>query len=173
MKKGLLLSTYCQLKDFMPAGRPKTTPQERIKKDLSLDDISILYSFGLTDEQVADFLNISHRTLMRWKANPEFLSYLKKGKEVADARVERSLYERATGYTFDSEKVFQYEGRIFRTETKEHIAPDPTSMIFWLKNRMRDKWRDVNRNEIEVNINIHEILKSGENRIDNYLGSTS
>ena len=24
----------------------------------------------------------------------------------------------------------------------EHFPPDPTSMIFWLKNRQPDKWRD-------------------------------
>ena len=42
-----------------------------------------------------------------WKAqHPDFLGSLKAGKEEADARVERSLYSRAVGYSFNSEKIF-------------------------------------------------------------------
>ena len=67
---------------------------------------------------------------------------LKSGKEVADNRVERSLYNRAVGYTFDSEKVFQHQGEIVRAKTVEHVPPDTTAGIFWLKNRKPAEWRD-------------------------------
>lgn len=98
---------------------------------------------GATDLEVADCLNISAATLYRWKVtHPEFCESLKAGKAVADARVERSLYNRAVGYTFDSEKVFQFKGDIVRAETREHVPPDTTAAIFWLKNRKPEEWRD-------------------------------
>lgn len=98
---------------------------------------------GATDLEVADHLGVNAATLYRWKGKyPEFCEALKAGKAAADDRVERSLYNRAVGYTFDSEKVFQYQGQIVRAQTVEHVPPDTTAAIFWLKNRRREEWRD-------------------------------
>ena len=97
---------------------------------------------GATDSDLADLLGVTTVTIWRWQAQFEdFCNALKLGKEVADDIVERSLYQRAKGYAFDSEKVMQYEGEIIRAATREHCPPDPTSMIFWLKNRRPDRWR--------------------------------
>lgn len=102
-----------------------------------------LCELGATDMELADFFKVSDRTIYRWQTQfPEFCQALKAGKDFADERVERSLYHRATGYTFDSEKVFQFQGRIVRAKTKEHAPPDTTAMIFWLKNRRPEAWRD-------------------------------
>lgn len=102
-----------------------------------------LCSLGATDEDLADFFKVSIRTVANWKTrHEEFLHALKASKEPADARVERSLYQRAVGYTFDSEKVFLHEGKVVRASTKTHVAPDVTAQIFWLKNRRPDEWRD-------------------------------
>lgn len=98
---------------------------------------------GATDEEIAEALEVSTRTIYRWKAEfPEFCQALKTGKDVADERVERSLYAKAIGYTYDSEKVFQFQGQIVRTPVKEHVPPDTTAAIFWLKNRRANDWRD-------------------------------
>jgi hypothetical protein len=98
---------------------------------------------GATDEEIADFFEVSVRSIYRWKAEfPEFCQALKTGKDVADERVERSLYAKAIGYTFESEKVFQFQGQIVRTPVKEHVPPDTTAAIFWLKNRRGETWRD-------------------------------
>lgn len=108
---------------------------------------------GATDAEVADSLGINAATLYRWKGeHSEFCEALKAGKAVADDRVEMSLYHKAIGYTFDSEKVFQFQGVIVRTDTKEHVPPDTTAAIFWLKNRRPDQWREKS----EVNVR-HEV----------------
>lgn len=107
-----------------------------------------LCELGATDIDLADFFEVSDRTIYRWAAEfPDFCQALKAGKDVADERVERSLYHKAVGYTFDSEKVFQHQGVIVRTKTREHVAPDTTAAIFWLKNRKSAEWRDVSRTE--------------------------
>ena len=106
---------------------------------------------GLTDEEVASFFNVHVATLYRWQIkHPEFCEALKSGKELSDERVERSLYHKAVGYTFKSEKVFQFQGAIVRANTIEHLPPDTTAAIFWLKNRRKEQWRD--RSEIDQTI---------------------
>jgi hypothetical protein len=46
-----------------------------------------------------------------------------------------------------SEKVFQFQGQIIRAETKEHVPPDTTAGIFWLKNRRPEAWRERQQHE--------------------------
>jgi len=103
---------------------------------------------GQTDRELADFFEISIVTLNNWKAEyPEFLNSIINAKDVADERVERSLYHRAIGYTFEAEEVFQYQGEIVRAKVRKHVPPDVTAGIFWLKNRRKDVWRDVYKHE--------------------------
>lgn len=108
-----------------------------------------LCALGATDEDLAEFFSVSIRTISNWKAQYEdFLQALKGGKEKADDRVERSLYQRAVGYTFDSEEVrVLRDGTIVRVPTREHCPPDVTAQIFWLKNRRSDEWRDKQNHE--------------------------
>jgi hypothetical protein len=60
-------------------------------------------------------------------------------------RVERSLYQRANGYNFEAVKIFMPAGskQPVVVHYIEHCPPDPTSAMFWLKNRVPDNWRDV------------------------------
>lgn len=102
-----------------------------------------LCKLGATDEDLADFFGVSIRTIANWKtAHEEFLHALKGGKSEADDRVERSLYQKAIGYTFDAVKIFQHQGVVIEAPYREHIAPDTTAAIFWLKNRRPAEWRD-------------------------------
>jgi hypothetical protein len=102
-----------------------------------------LCELGATDADIAAFFKVSTVTVWRWQnEHAEFCNALKVGKAQADDRVERSLYHRANGYTFDAVKIFQFQGRIIEAPYKEHVPPDTTAMIFWLKNRRPDLWRD-------------------------------
>lgn len=107
-----------------------------------------LCRLGATDQEVAEFFDVGHRTVDRWKATiPEFAAALNLGKEPADERVERSLYHKAIGYTFNAEEVFQYQGKVVRAQVVKHVPPDTTACIFWLKNRRPLDWRDVHKHE--------------------------
>jgi len=115
-----------------------------------------LCALGATNADLADFFDVSIRTIERWSSeHDEFCRALKAAKEEADTKVERSLYERAVGYSFDSEKVFQYQGEIVRAKTREHCPPDTTAQIFWLKNRQPEKWRDKQDERGGGDIHIH------------------
>ena len=107
-----------------------------------------LCSLGATDMEMAAFFEVAVSTFYKWKHDyPDFSEAQRVAKEAADNRVERSLYNRAVGYTFETEKVFQYQGDIVRATTLEHVPPETTACIFWLKNRRKEQWRDVQRHE--------------------------
>ena len=47
-----------------------------------------------------------------------------------------SPYNRANGYGYDAEKIFcDKNGKVTRVPYREHVPPDVTACIFWLKNR--------------------------------------
>lgn len=115
-----------------------------------------LCELGATDMELADFFNVSLSTLHLWKLkHPSFSDSLKVGKDKADERVKRSLYNRAVGYTYESEKIFHNSGEIVRASTREHVPPDIGAAMSWLKNRCRDEWVDSDKpKETVININI-------------------
>lgn len=105
---------------------------------------------GATDEEMADFFEVDVRTIYRWKLkHDEFCQALKAGKEAADERVERSLYQKAIGYRQQAVKIFMPANAtqpVFANYV-EHMAPDTTAAIFWLKNRRSAEWRDKQEHE--------------------------
>lgn len=98
--------------------------------------------YGATDADLAEFFSVSRRTIQTWKIkHAEFLRSLSLGKEAADDRVERALYERCLGYSHEEEKIFCYEGKIVRVNTIKRFPPDTKACLGWLYNRRGDKWR--------------------------------
>lgn len=109
-----------------------------------------LSELGATDQELADFFEVEVRTIYRWKhEHDEFCQSLKVGKQVADTRVERSLYQKAIGYEQDEVKIFMPSGASepVYAPFRAKVAPDTTAAIFWLKNRQSAAWRD--KTEIE------------------------
>nr|DAL87869.1 MAG TPA: terminase small subunit [Caudoviricetes sp.] len=100
---------------------------------------------GLTDEQIANNIGINRDTLYTWKKKyPDISDALKKGKEVVDYQVENVLLRKALGMEYQ-EELMEPDGSI-QTVTRK-MPPDTTAIIFWLKNRRPDRWRD--KQEIE------------------------
>ena len=96
----------------MPAGRPSAYDPAK------LEEVENYCLLGCTDEQLSNFLEISVETLYGWKRDkPEFLQAIKKGKEIADSLVAKSLFQKA-------------------------ILGDTLACIYWLKNRRPEKWRE-------------------------------
>lgn len=122
----------------MPAGRPSDYDPKKTAKHAKR-----LCLLGATDAEMADFFEVSETTINNWKnQHPEFLESIKAGKEVADTKVAKSLYERANGYSHPEVHVSNYQGKITLTELTKHYPPETAAAIFWLKNRQSDKWRD-------------------------------
>lgn len=134
--------------DKHPGGRPT-------KYDPAFcEQAAKLCELGATDIELADFFGVDTVTIYRWKnANERFCKAVIVGKEKADQRVERAFFNKAVGYTFESEKVFQHQGEIIRAATLEHVPPDAGAALNWLKNRKPDEWRD--KQDIEHTGGVH------------------
>lgn len=115
---------------------------------------------GLTDEQIAHNIGITTTTLYDWKKKyPQFTNAIKRGKEVIDIMVENALLKSAMGYNFDEvvkERIYNPEtGESEIVEVKrttKDVAPNSTSLIFWLKNRQPAKWRDTKNIDAAVEV---------------------
>jgi DNA-binding XRE family transcriptional regulator len=118
------------------SGRPTLFREEFAEQTLKLCRL------GATDRELAHFFEVSEQTINAWKeAQPGFLESLKQGKAQADAEVANALYRRACGYEHG----------------EKHYPPDPTSCIFWLKNRRPDLWRDVQAREHAIELRPGEL----------------
>jgi hypothetical protein len=83
---------------------------------------------GLTNEQIAHNIGISRETLNVWtKKYSDISDALKKSKDVVDRQVENALFKKAC------------EG-------------DTTAMIFWLKTRRPNDWRDKRETQLSGNV---------------------
>lgn len=124
--------------------------------DERLEVITALTANGATDYELATAMGISVATLWRWAAsNDKLRSALTLGKDALDDRVARMLATKALGYTYNSEKVaINADGMVTRTPIVEHVAPDTTAMIFWLKNRRPEEWRDVKNVAMEGELGV-------------------
>lgn len=97
---------------------------------------------GLTDEEMAKALGISHETFYRWQdENPAFCEAIQSGKVRADAEIAHSLFQRAKGMVVTSERAFKdKKGEVVVAQMKTEIPPDSRAAIHWLANRRRKGW---------------------------------
>jgi transposase-like protein len=129
-------------------------------RDEFAEQAAKLCNLGATDDELADFFGVHRATIYRWKhEHQEFCDAIKSGKETADERVERSLYQKATGYEITEEqavklKVEQHKEEVEVVEVRKHIPADTTAAIFWLKNRRKGEWRD--KHDVAVAHNFSE-----------------
>lgn len=126
----------------MPGGAVDYDPNVHPKQ------AEMLCERGAVDREIAEFFGIQPSTFYYWRnAHPEFAMAMRAGKEIADERVERSLYNRAVGYSFDSVKVMSVAtgcgggSEIVEVPIVEHVPPDVKAAIRWLEARKPDVWR--------------------------------
>lgn len=176
----------------------------KYSKWLTKDGLSKLEMWardGLTDKQIAQKMNINVSTLYKWeKEHNEISESLKRGKNLFDNQVEKTLFEKAIGKSVTTtttykmvkvdrevlkakrlrflnkyklnhpdltkeeltliaiEKVPTYE-KIPQIRVINELPPDTTALIFWLKNRQPEKWRDTKEINADVNAKINNPFK--------------
>lgn len=113
------------------------------KTQEGLDIIRGWRSRGFSIKDIVNKMGIDPRTFRAWrKKYPEFEEVLAVGKDTAIARVEHSLYERATGYDYIEEVWELVEGEMIKVrEFRKHIPPDVKAIMHFLYNRDPQHWR--------------------------------
>jgi len=105
--------------------------------------------------QIADALGCSHSALEDWvKKYPSLGAAIKRGRERADAEIEDALNRRAKGYDRVDNVIINGK----EVTLVKHYPPDPTSMIFWLKNRQPGRWRE--KTDVNMELDYGEKLRA-------------
>ena len=141
--------------------------------DVHIDWGWALAAKGKTDIEIAEEFGVTERTINRWKfvtdesGNPvldgegnkilsDFGKALETAKEVADAKVKRSLYQKCIGYdSVDEEKIIEYDldGNVKPVKVrtiKKHVPPDTMAIMYWLNNRSRKTGEWSQKQEITL-----------------------
>ncbi|MHC1679193.1 MAG: helix-turn-helix domain-containing protein [Candidatus Cryosericum sp.] len=88
--------------------------------------VSYFAQEGLTDTEISSRLRISRRTLYTWRrGHPELETALRDSKELADALVEHSLFQKA-------------------------LSGDVSACIFYLCNRSPTRWKRNGQVDVEI-----------------------
>jgi hypothetical protein len=112
---------------------------------------------GATNAELAALFDVGRRTIDRWIADiPSFAAAVHEGRAVADARVARSLYERAVGFRCTVQRTVLHRGEERTLTNTVHYPPDTQACIFWLRNRRRSTWG--NHKEPESGVPTEELI---------------
>ena len=104
----------------------------------NLDLAEVAHQIGVPVEQFRAWL----------REHPDMAGAVAEGQRTADAHVVQALFKRATGYEFETSESTVVRGKSkeikkFKLKKFQHHAPaDVRAIIFWLKNRLPDQWRD-------------------------------
>jgi transcriptional regulator with XRE-family HTH domain len=125
---------------------------------------------GKTLADIAEAIGINRSTITEWReTHPIFSAAIKLGREDATDRVERALIERATGYTYPSEKIVVVSGgqgmgsSVERVKITEHCPPDTAAAKFYLSNRRPEDWKE--KSEVEITGDLASRLSLARERV--------
>jgi len=134
-------------------GRPTSYDEELLPR------IEELYRTGLTDIQMAAVLGVCPATIYNWRRDhPEFLEAQTLGKDIANQKVRRALFERACGFVHPEVHISTHEGFVTQTDILKQYPPDTSAGFIWLKNRGS---KDPETNEEEMWSDKQEVEHSG------------
>lgn len=132
---------------------------------------------GATDQEIADAFGVSRQTILRWSKTKNgegevvlspFGEALKMGKEAADAKVERKLFERCMGLeTQEVRKILDYDAQgkpvVKKSEViSREIPPDAVAIFYWLNNRKKNTGEWAQRQKVALDTDEMAISKLEE-----------
>lgn len=113
------------------------------------DQIRAIMMNGFDEDDISELFDISRQQMGIWKAQyPHFKKAVEMGYTDADAAVLNALFQTATGYSHEEEKVMMWDGDILTHTVEKHYKPDVQAIKLWLTNRQKQNWSD--RKETKV-----------------------
>ena len=156
--------------DLMAEKKVKRTSGKQKWKEWSENEdnqrvLSAWSRAGMTDVEIARQIGFSRSTLIEWKKKyPQISKALLDGKDFADRLVEDSLYKKAMGFYVFEQKAFKVKNieydesgkkisekeELQTAEERHYIEPDIKAIIFWLKNRKPEIWKEkIEENSVD------------------------
>ena len=121
------------------------------------DELILNYCLlGARNEDLCKYFDINITTLDDWfKLYPTSREACLRGRDEADAKVARSLYNRATGFTVKKAIHAVFQGEITDIqEVDEVVIPDVNAAKYWLSVRQKKTWQEGNAQQINIGIGV-------------------
>ena len=117
---------------------------------------------GLTNEEMARSMGVHRATLQRWMVDhSDICDAIKRGRLLACEAIENALFKKATGMVLE-DTVEEYKGElrdgkpsngtVTKRTVRRQVPPDTAAVIFYLKNRMPDRYSDQRTVEVEPTV---------------------
>jgi hypothetical protein len=101
--------------------------------------------YGSTPTELGKVFGVNPSAIVMWiNRHADFRSAIEDATRNTNIRVMARLFRQCMGYKIKTERLF-YDGRrgkLVKGIYTEHKQPETSAMIFWLKNRMPEKWQD-------------------------------
>lgn len=137
------------LKSYLPTKDDDDKLYRGLYTHLILPRVEEMARLGYTMKEMCKVLGISPSTFWEWREkHPELSHSLKKYRGLADIQVENALFKSAVGFNFteikkERRKLPDGTYQLIETEhITKHIPGVPAAQIFYLKNRMPDRYKD-------------------------------
>lgn len=119
---------------------------------------------GCIDEEICKALGISEASYYKYKKeHKDFEDGIQEARFKVNLDIEAALFKRAIGYEVEEQEVI---ANVTKTgekvskvkKTKKHIPGDTKLLTLLLKNRMPEKYRNIDKQEIELNGNLNHTI---------------
>lgn len=128
-----------------------------------VEEARILCEEGATNAELAAHFEVDESTFHYWRhTHPEFNRVILAGRGPADDRMERSLYEVGTGFSYTVEEPMKLKDR-YGNERIEYVQrtivvpPNPQAAARWLSSRRPDQWRERTEKHVTGGVEIELI----------------
>jgi hypothetical protein len=108
---------------------------------------------GLTYAEMAQSMGIGERTLYEWiDKYPQISQAIKEGLSLSCQAVENALFRRASGQCVVTEttECTNANGEVTTKVVTRKLPPDTGALVFFLKNRMPDRYADRRETKVDV-----------------------
>ncbi len=121
-----------------------------------LREIKFWAESGASQEEIAQKLRVAYSTFRMYrKKYPELEEAFQIGDEAAVEEVQAALFKSATGQKVSIKKQIKVKNadgseKIEEVEEEQYVAPNPTAIMFYLKNKRPKMWNEKLTVEGEV-----------------------
>lgn len=144
---------------------------EQMKYEINdefLERVKRLVAGGYSNKEIADVLQVSERTFDRWiQKNERLKEAIQEGRLKAVDEFLKSAFSKLSGHKVYEEHIVEIykptkdgEKQLVRIERhidEKYIPPDTTFMIFWAKNRLKEKFSDEQKMTINTTARFVEV----------------
>lgn len=136
-----------------------------------------LCEMGATDQQLADFFDVSLRTIQNWRiANEPFAIASRVGKKHADEEVKRSAFMLSRGYYVKEQQAIKvkdgpHSERVEVVEVDKYVPPNAMLQAKWMAVRGDKEFAETQRVEHsgEIKTNKIDLSKLDDTQLSAYM----